>query len=289
MHRFGKIFIIMIAVVALTVPFAEAQRGNGYGGGNGNGNGNGGGQGGIGGGAGQGSGSCSQVLLNAFDSIPAVPLSAAEEAAVIDLREEEKLARDVYLTLADRWQLPVFGNIARAEQTHMDHTLLLFAEYGIDDPVVDNSIGVFTNAEYAQLFLDLTAQGDLSLIDALVVGATIEDLDIFDINELLLMSANAHIGIIAQNLNKGSRNHMRAFVGALTAQGGTYTAQFLDQATIDAIVASSWERGVIYDENGDVLADCGRRSGRGGFGRGQGSGGFGGGNGDCDGTGRGTP
>ncbi len=51
---------------------------------------------------------------------------------ILYLREEEKLARDVYLKLAERWQLPIFENIARAEQRHMDLVLQVIEVYGID-------------------------------------------------------------------------------------------------------------------------------------------------------------
>ena len=55
---------------------------------------------------------CAGGFQALFDEIETVPLSAAEDAEVLYLREEEKLARDVYLTLAESWQLPIFSNIA---------------------------------------------------------------------------------------------------------------------------------------------------------------------------------
>ena len=253
MKRSITVVSMACAVAVLMALPAQAQRG--FGGGNGNGQ----GQGGLGSGnPAQGNGGCGGALEAAFDAMTAVPLSSAEVAAVIDLREEEKLARDVYLTLGERWQLPVFVNIARAEQSHMDHTLMLFSQYGLEDPVADDTVGTFTSDEYTQLFLDLTSQGEASLVEALRVGATIEDLDISDINSLLGLSANEHIRLVAQNLNKGSRNHLRAFVGALAAQGETYSAQFLGQEEIDNILDASWEKGVVYGPDGEVIAECGR-------------------------------
>ena len=49
-----------------------------------------------------------------FDEIEPVDLKEFEETAVLSMWEEEKLARDVYLALADIWQLPIFANIAQA-------------------------------------------------------------------------------------------------------------------------------------------------------------------------------
>jgi hypothetical protein len=208
-------------------------------------------------------GGCSQTFATHFVELQSAPLTQAETTAVADLREEEKLARDVYLTLAEQWQLPVFSRIATAEQRHMNHVAMLLAEYQLPDPIVDDTVGVFTNHEYARLYTDLTTQGQTSLEQALQVGATIEDLDLADLENLLGLSDNPHIGLVAHNLAKGSRNHLRAFVSALEARDQTYSAQYLDQGTVDQILASARERGTIYDENGDVLASCGS-NGRGG-------------------------
>ena len=57
-------------------------------------------------------------------------ISDEEATGLIFMREEEKLARDVYLTLYDVWETAVFDNIASSEQTHMDAVLMLI------DPLV---------------------------------------------------------------------------------------------------------------------------------------------------------
>lgn len=38
-------------------------------------------------------------------------LSSAEEAGILLMREEEKLARDVYLTLYEKWNIPVLRTL----------------------------------------------------------------------------------------------------------------------------------------------------------------------------------
>ena len=117
---------------------------------------------------------CSGGIGPLFDEIELGSWSAIEEAEVVFLREEEKLARDVYLTLAEKWQLPIFSNIARAEQRHMDLVLLLLETYDVVDPIVDDTIGAFVNPFLAGLYTDLVADGSVSLIHAMVVGAPIE-------------------------------------------------------------------------------------------------------------------
>ena len=242
---------------------------------------------------------CSGGFGALFDEIEATFLSEAEEIEVVFLREEEKLARDVYIMLFDTWQLPIFSNIAQAEQRHMDAVLLLLDTYGVADPVVDDTVGAFVNLELADLYTKLVEDGRVSLIDALIVGATIEDLDIADLYHLLGFAVNDHVKLVANNLAKGSRNHLRVFMRALKAQDATYTPQFLDQDVFDEILASEMERGVVYGADGEPIAECGGAIGGIGMRRGiSGNGGndgnsgnhgqnngSGSGTGECDGTG----
>jgi hypothetical protein len=152
--------------------------------------------------------------------------------------------------------------------------------------------GEFKNARLASLYTDLVARGKTSLVEALKVGATIEDLDLADVDKALDASDNRDIDAVMQNLAKGSRNHLRAFSSRLTALGATYTAQYLPAEEIAKIVAAPRERGA-YDENGKLLAGTctGQGQGRGGRGQGRGRGscaGQGGGSGMGPGNGTGA-
>ena len=226
-----------------------------------------------------------------FDEIEAVPLSTTEEGEVLYLREEEKLARDVYLTFAERWQLPIFSNIAAAEQRHMDLVFQVIGVYGLVDPVTDDTVGAFTDTDLGALFDTLVANGESSLVGALTVGATIEDMDLADLHDLLAITDNDHLQIVAYNLAKGSRNHLRAFVRALEAQGETYNPQYLEPDEFEAILDADMERWTFFDADGEPVPACGAELGGFGIRRGingnggsQGSG-SGTGTGECDGTG----
>jgi hypothetical protein len=162
---------------------------------------------------------------------------------LVFLREEEKMARDVYITLGQRWNLGVFANIQESEQRHMDAVLSLLVSAGIPDPAAGNDVGVFTNVELGSLYASLVEQGSAGEIEALVVGATIEDRDLADLAEYTLTATDPTVLNVYANLSKGSRNHLRAFVGHLVAAGATYTPQFLDAATYEAIVSSPTEKG----------------------------------------------
>ena len=246
-----------------------------------------------GGGRAGGTGDCAGIVADYTDQLEMSPLSQGDIDGLNLMREEEKLARDVYLTLGERWSMPIFFNIARAEQRHMDRVLSVMDLYEITDPIIDDTVGVFVDQHLADLYTTLVDLGSQSLIDGLIVGATIEDLDIFDLYELIDIGTNDHMLFAWQNLAKGSRNHLRAFMSALNAQDGVYQPQYIDQEAFDAILETDMERGVVYDATGEVLANCGGMGGgRGGRGNGQGGSGSGGGqggsgSGDCDGSGSG--
>lgn len=225
-------------------------------------------------------------------SLPKEDVSSSEAAQLAFFREEEKLARDVYRALFAAWGDRAFANIAGAEQRHMDEVKLLLDRYGLADPAATTAPGDFKDARLAALYVELVAKGKASLVEALKVGATIEDLDLADVDKALAASDNRDVDAVMQNLAKGSRNHLRAFSRRLAALGASYTAQYLTADEVAKIVAAPQERGAV-DENGKLLpgtgdGTCGGRGhGRGnGQGRGQGNGaGRGAGRGPGDGTG----
>jgi hypothetical protein len=157
------------------------------------------------------------------------------------MREEEKLARDVYQAMSELWGLPIFDNIASSEQTHTDAVGELLDRYGIPDPMTDDITGVFDDPTIQMLYDDLVEQGSQSLVDALIVGATIEDMDIVDLQ--LRKSGVEAIDLVYASLEKGSRNHLRAFIRTLERQGGAYLPAYLPVAEYEAIISSPAERG----------------------------------------------
>jgi len=168
----------------------------------GNGNGNGGQTGGGG------------VQLTA---IPASDLSAEEAAALLFMREEEKLAHDVYNQMYALWGQPVFQNIAASEQTHMDEIKLLLDRYGLADPAL--APGQFTDANLQALYNQLIAQGSVSLEEAMKVGVLIEETDIADLQARLAQTDNADLQLVFTNLMNASYNHLAAFSGASGGNG----------------------------------------------------------------------
>lgn len=138
-------------------------------------------------------------------------LSAAEADGLTYMREEEKLARDVYLALYRQWGTPIFSNIALSEQTHMDRILMLLGKYDLPDPAAGKLEGEFTHPVFVELYQLLVASGSESLVQAFEVGVFIEETDIEDINNLLAITTRKDIRNVYTNLLAGSYNHLAAF------------------------------------------------------------------------------
>lgn len=184
-------------------------------------------------------------------------LTEEEAAALLFMREEEKLARDVYLALYDAWDLNIFKNIAGSENQHMEAVLTLLEKYGLDDPSAALADGEFKDPGLQELYQELTSRGQESLQAALEVGALIEEIDIQDLEESLAGTSKPDITQVFSSLLNGSYNHLRAFVQTLERQTGvSYEPEVLSFGEYTEILSAVSERG-------------GGRSGRAGTGRGQ--------------------
>ena len=177
------------------------------------------------------------------EPINGITITTREAASLQFMREEEKLARDIYQYLYEMYSQAIFSNIANSEQSHMDAVKTLLDKYKVDDPVKTDIPGKFVNAEIQELYNALKADGNIDVAHALKVGATIEDLDIYDLMDELEVMKALDIIQVYESLWKGSRNHLRAFYTQILAIGETYTPQYISQAYFDEIVNSPIETG----------------------------------------------
>ena len=128
-------------------------------------------------------------------------------------QQEERLARDVYLTLFQQYGLQVFSNIARSENHHVDLIGNLLRKYNIEQ-----------TEGYGKLqstYDKLIQKGSQSLQDAIEVGIAIEILDIKDLDKTLSETDNQDIKAVYGTLRQGSIRHLAAFVRNLQQNGFT--------------------------------------------------------------------
>ena len=163
-------------------------------------------------------------------------LSEAEAASLLFMREEEKLARDVYQLFFTLYADQTFYNIALSEDRHTSQIKVLIETYGLADPAATNPPGIFANPVLQDLYNALTDRGRVSLTEALYVGGLIEEKDIIDIAKALEKIDNKDIVTVYTNLMDGSKNHLRSFVARIEAIVGVYEPQLLSEEDFNAIV-----------------------------------------------------
>lgn len=147
--------------------------------------------------------------------IPAAfALTATETSSILFMKQEEKVARDVYQVLYAKWGHVTFGNIAVSEQRHMDAVDSLIARYRLTD-TTPKEAGKFTYPELQALYDELIALGSKSLSDALTVGVLIEETDIADLQAALKTAREKPVRNVFSSLLDGSYNHLAAFTRAL--------------------------------------------------------------------------
>lgn len=191
---------------------------------------------------------------------PTSGLSAEEKEALIYMREEEKLAHDVYISMYKKWGLSIFDNISYSEQHHTDAVANLLSRYNISDPALP-SAGVFTNQYLQEMYDGLILWGNQSISEAVKVGLTIEEVDILDLQKYLAVNNQTDIQQVFGNLLNGSYNHLRAFSSTFTRlTGEIYEPQYLTQDAYQAIIAGDGMGG------GGGMGGCGGGGGGGGRG-----------------------
>lgn len=168
--------------------------------------------------------------------LPKQDVSAAEEKELLYMIEEEKMARDFYIAMYEKWGLRPFGNIKNAEQKHMDAIESMLNKYGLANPVKDATVGEFKNEKIKNLYLSLFNQGNKSALDALKAAAEIEEIDIKDLLDAEKDTDNKDIAMVYNNLKRASENHLRAFTRNISRRDEAYTPKHLDKDYFNEIV-----------------------------------------------------
>lgn len=208
-----------------------------------NGNGNGNGPNGNGNGPGAGTGTCAATCPNGGQpatlrqgaqhrgqgmvnqaqgarrgtgrQVPVTPavLTADQRAMVAYMVEEEKLAHDVYVTLAAKYPADYqFARIANAETMHQTALRTLLTRYGLTDPTAGEAAGEFSTTAFQSLYNDLVASATTAA-NALDVGVSVEQRDIADLTTALNGLSAPDVVQVYTNLRNASQHHLAAFGG----------------------------------------------------------------------------
>jgi hypothetical protein len=139
-------------------------------------------------------------------------MSEEQKDTLFYIFQEEKVARDVYITLGEKYQdESTFALIQLSEQNHIESAQKLCEKYGVDTSYVNlDMVGYFELPVLQELYDTCVAQGRQSLLDALRVGELIEITDIEDL-ENAAEGMPADVVRTYENLKEGSLNHLEAF------------------------------------------------------------------------------
>jgi len=175
-----------------------------------------------------------------IDDLENAVIGNEDKEALLFMLEEEKLARDTYRFLDDLWAINQFSNIKESEQSHMNAVIGLLEQFDIPYDILPD--GEFANSEIQELYDQFIIDGSIDEKMALRVGATIEDLDIVDLEDYLKSVTNDATISIFEKLQCGSRNHLKSFVSALERYETIYEPQYLTVDDYELIISSSNEQ-----------------------------------------------
>ncbi|KQC15914.1 MAG: hypothetical protein APR56_11430 [Methanosaeta sp. SDB] len=162
-------------------------------------------------------------------------LTAGERDGILFIREEERMAEDLYLELYNIVKLSIFLSVADSEQIHMDSVAILMDRYGLEDPVRDGD-GVYANETLQKMYDDLLASGEKSPEDALKAAALVEETSVHDLEVQIINTEKPDIRSVYGGLLMGSEKHLRSFARALEELGVEYSPQLLSREEYDKIV-----------------------------------------------------
>ncbi len=162
-------------------------------------------------------------------------LTAKEEKGLLFIHEEEKAARDLYLSFYQSAPISIFPDIAQSEQSHMDSVQVLLNKYGLQKPGQE-ARGIFANQTLQEIYDRLLSAGKRSQGDALTAAATFEEISITDLEKYIASTDKEDIRTVYGGLLAGSQKHLRSYVNALQERGMQYSPQHLSQQEFNQIV-----------------------------------------------------
>jgi hypothetical protein len=152
-----------------------------------------------------------------------VTLTDEQKDTLFFIFQEEKVARDVYITLGKLYpDERTFADIQLSEQEHILSAQVLCERYGVDTSDVnlsleDDFIGQFELHVMQELYNQCIELGQVSLLEALKVGKLIEVTDIDDL-EKAAEGMPSDVVNTYENLKNGSLSHLDAFEAAISRE-----------------------------------------------------------------------
>ncbi len=144
---------------------------------------------------------------------PSGTLTAAQQADLAGMAEEELLAHDLYTAFAAEATSPVFARIADAETQHLAQIRLLLDRYDLTDPSADHTTGTFTDPTIQATYDRLLAEGSASTDAAYAAARTVESADLQLLGSAAAGLTAPDVQLVYRHLTAATQQHLAAFGG----------------------------------------------------------------------------
>lgn len=207
-------------------------------------------------------------------------LSADEIEFQFALREDEKMARDLYTVFAAKYSTaPQIDRIAAAENSHIACVEAVLDYYEISYPAMTAAAGLFEDAKRQAIYNELADKSG-TLLEVYATMAAVEEESVSAYKSVQSEITNENIALVITNMIKASSNHLKAAVCQIIAGGGTYTPLYLSAEEFGTIVNLPYQNGYKYGQKKGRGGNTNAQKGN----KGQGNKGGVNGTGSCTGT-----
>jgi hypothetical protein len=181
------------------------------------------------------------LLLGCFFAAPAQYIPQSNKATLALMREQQKLARDVYDSLHHKWSLHIFEEIGGAEDAHLESVQPLLEQFAVEDPLAKTADrpGRFVHRPLQRLYDSLLVSGSASLEGALRAGAFMEERDIVDLQRAIQATGSEDLKAVYKYLLMGSERHLLLCARYLKRVGVIYQPVLLSAHEYERLIGAS--------------------------------------------------
>lgn len=173
------------------------------------------------------------------------PLTADETEFLYAIREDEKIAHDVYAAFSALYPAAkTISKIMTAESSHISAAEAVLDYYEIEYPPLSDT-GIFEDADRQALYNDLITKGT-TLIKAYGTMALMEEETVYAYKSIQNQLTNSNLSLLLSQLIKASSNHLRATVRQVVKLGGSYSPAYLSDEEYQTIINMAFENGNFY-------------------------------------------
>lgn len=167
-------------------------------------------------------------------------ISTDEQKALVQIFEQEKLARDVYSQIGEKFGIKILKNAAIGKQKQMS-LILDFMTLNQVAVAFDDAQGVFKSPELRENYSAFLTEGLGSLNNAFRVGAKMEDYNIYHIDKILATQTTGKLVLLLSKLSCSAGNELKTQVNMLVGNGEMFMPDYISVKLYRSIMHDNHE------------------------------------------------